>query len=141
MGFLRQVTGQKEKQNKYGTWISAAAARVLKEAGTQRLGTYIEKQQTIVAEWVVLRPILEICDMETGYEGGGRNCETRWREMADRNQLSTMLEDILVVTRERHWESVRRGKVGGGREVAEYDLGSDGHRYARTDTGDAQVSE
>ena len=39
-----------------------AIARVLKEAGTQALGTYIDKRQATVAEWVALMKILDICD-------------------------------------------------------------------------------
>ena len=48
-----------------------AVETVLEKAGTQTLETYIERRQAIVAEWVALRPILEVCDIETGYEGGG----------------------------------------------------------------------
>ena len=39
--------------------------------GTKTLGKYIDKIQKTVAEWVVLRPILDIFDRMTGYEGGG----------------------------------------------------------------------
>ena len=38
MSFLRHMTGQKAKRQKDGTWISKAAAKVLKEAGNQTLG-------------------------------------------------------------------------------------------------------
>ena len=48
-----------------------AAETVLEKAVNQPLETYIERRQAIVAEWVALRPILEVCDIETGYEGGG----------------------------------------------------------------------
>ena len=37
-----------------------------------------------MAEWVELRQILEVCDRETGYEGGGRRQEPWWRKTADR---------------------------------------------------------
>ena len=50
-------------------------AKVIKEAGTQTLGAYIDKPQATVAEWVALRPILEICDKETGYKVKGRRRE------------------------------------------------------------------
>ena len=42
--FLGQVPGQKSKQKKDGTWISATMAKVLTEAGTQTLGAYINKR-------------------------------------------------------------------------------------------------
>ena len=44
------------------TWWQISAEKVLEKAGTQSLGTYIERRQVIVAEWVALRPILEVCD-------------------------------------------------------------------------------
>ena len=88
-----------------------------------------------------MSPILEIYDRELGYEGGGRRREPWWRQTAARKQLSVTLEDILVVTRARHWESGRSGEVGGGREVAESCAGSDRPWYAGTETGDAQVGE
>ena len=68
VGFLRQVMGQKTNRQRYGTWRSAIAARVLKEAGTQTMGTYIEKWQVIVVEWVLLRSILKIFNIITGYQ-------------------------------------------------------------------------
>ena len=54
VGFLRQVMGQKANRQREKTWRSTSAARVLKEAGTQTLGTYIDKQQVKVVEWVAL---------------------------------------------------------------------------------------
>ena len=45
--------------------------KVLKEEITQYLGAYIEKRQASVEEWVALRPILEVCDKETGYKVRG----------------------------------------------------------------------
>ena len=77
-----------------GTWRQVAAEMVLEKAGTQSLGTYIERRQATMAEWVALRPILEVCDRETGYEGGGRLREPWWRQMAVRKQLSATLKKI-----------------------------------------------
>ena len=71
MGFIRKMTGHMEKRQRDGTWRSEAVAKVLKEAGTKTLGAYIDKRQATVAEWVALRPILEIFYRETGYKGGG----------------------------------------------------------------------
>ena len=95
MGLLRQVTGQKAKRQRYKTWRGASSSRVLKDAGNQTLGTYIDKRQATVVYWVVLRLILNICNRETGYEGGGRRRDTWWRQTPDRKQLSAALEDIL----------------------------------------------
>ena len=43
MGFLIQLKGQKSKRQRARTWRSAAAEKVLKEAGNQTLGKYIDK--------------------------------------------------------------------------------------------------
>ena len=88
-----------------------------------------------MAEWVELRPILEVCDRETGYEGGGRRREPWWRETAARKQLSATLKDISAAAKERRLKSIRRGESRGGdryTEESEDGAGSDGYRYAGT---------
>ena len=72
-----------------------------------------------MAELVATRPILEVCERETGYEGGGRLKESWWRQMAARKQLIATLKEILMAARERCWKSGRRGKIGGGDRDAE----------------------
>ena len=96
-----------------------------------------------MAEWVALCPILEVCDRETGYEGGGRRREPWWGKTAARNQLSATLKYILAEAKERHWKYGRRGRGGEDMdsEESEYGSGSDGSRDAGTETGDAQVGE
>ena len=68
----------------YGTWKRAAVEIFIREAGTQTLGTYIDRLQATVAEWVALRSIYEVCEWETDYEGRGRHREPWWRETAAR---------------------------------------------------------
>ena len=75
VGFLRNITGQMEVRRKYGTWWQVAVEEVLEKAVTQYLGSYIDRRQATVAEWVTLRLILEVYNRETGYEGGGRRWE------------------------------------------------------------------
>ena len=50
----------------YGTCRDATEVSLLKEDGTQTLETYIDKGKVTVAEWVALRPIIEVCDRDTG---------------------------------------------------------------------------
>ena len=57
VGFFRQVTGKTSKQQSDGTWRSVTAASVFKEGRVQTLGTYVNKNQVKVAEWVSLRLI------------------------------------------------------------------------------------
>ena len=97
-----------------------------------------------MAEWVALRPILEVCKREIGYLGGGRRWDPWWRQTLAIKQLSATLKDILSTERERHWKSGRRGKSGGGdrdTEESEDEVKSDGYRYAGTDIGDNQVGK
>ena len=48
---------------------------------------------------MALRPILEVCDIDTGYKGGGRLRDPWWRKTSARKQLSAKLKEILVSAR------------------------------------------
>ena len=85
--------------------------------------------------------MIEVCDKDTGYEGGGRRRETWWRQTAARKELSATLYDISAAARERCWESSSRGEGGGGRDVVESYAGSNGPKYAVADTGENQVGK
>ena len=50
-------------------------------------------------EWVALRPILEVCERETGYDVEGRRQNPWWRQTAARKQLSATLKEILAAAR------------------------------------------
>ena len=76
-----------------------AASRVIKEAGTHTLGTNNDKLQVTVAEWVVLKNILDIYGRKIFYEVEGRHREPWWQQTAAQKQLSETLEEILVVAR------------------------------------------
>ena len=95
MGLLRQIIGQREKRKRERTWQSTIAEKFIKEAVIQSLGKYIDKRQKIVAEWVLLRPILEVCNKETGYEGGGRRWDPWWRQTAATKQLISTLKRVF----------------------------------------------
>ena len=144
MGFLRRITRQRVVQQKDGTWRQVSAEIFLEKAGTQPLGTYIYRRQATVAEWGSLRPILEVCDRETGYEGEGRCREPWWRQTTPRKHLSDMLKDILEEAREWQWKSGRRIEIGEGdrdAEESEDGAGRDGYWYAGMETGEAHVVE
>ena len=94
-----------------------------------------------MSEWVTLRPILEVYDRATGYEGGGRRREPWWRQTTAWMNLSATLEYISAEKRARCWESGRRDKGGGGREVSESDAGRYGPWYARTEIRDTSLGK
>ena len=73
---------------------SRGAERLLQATGTNILQGYIERRQAMLAEWVALRPIFEVCVKETGFEDGGRAREQWWCQTAAERQLKTTLKDI-----------------------------------------------
>ena len=48
------------------TWRQVAADTFLEKVGYNPLGTYIDRRQATVLEWVALRPILEVSARDTG---------------------------------------------------------------------------
>ena len=112
MGFQRKITSYRAVIRKEGTWWKVPEETVLVKARNQHLRTYIDRRQVIVAEWVVLRPILGVCDKETGYEEEGRPREPWWRQTTTRKHLSATLKYILAAAKDRSWKSGRRGKNG-----------------------------
>ena len=67
MGLLQRIMKQRSVQQKDGIWRQVEAETVIENTVTQPLGTYIDRSQATLAEWVALRPILEVCDRETCY--------------------------------------------------------------------------
>ena len=70
VGFVRQITGKRERQKSDGSWETSAAKEVLQALGTRLLATYIGHQQAMAAQLVSLQPLLEVRARKTGYEGG-----------------------------------------------------------------------
>ena len=77
VGFLRMITGQRAVRHEYRTWRKVAAEKFLEKSGTQTLGTYIDRRKATVSEWMALSPILEVYDIDTGYEGEDM-CRDLW---------------------------------------------------------------
>ena len=48
------------------TWWREGTDSVLKPSGTLDIGTYIDRRQATVAQWVALHPIFEVCVQDTG---------------------------------------------------------------------------
>ena len=66
---------------------------MLQETGMNSKATYIGLWKATVAQWVSLKPILEVYTLETGYEGGGRNRQLWWRQGTTAEALVTTLEE------------------------------------------------
>ena len=110
VGFLLKVTGKTSNRQWDRTWSRAAAGSVLKEVGTQTLGTYIDRQKKPMTEWVKLIPIYGVYNMDTGYKVLGRRREPWWQQTAARKQLRATLVEIWrrKGSSERNMEGVAR---------------------------------
>ena len=60
--FLGWIMEQRVVRQEDGTWSQVEADEFLEKLVTPSLGTYIDRSQATVSEWVVLLPILEVCD-------------------------------------------------------------------------------
>ena len=69
-GFLRQITGNRARRIVDGMWETPGLEVVREAAVTQSEMSYIGRLQATMAQWVALRPIIEVCTGEKGYEGG-----------------------------------------------------------------------
>ena len=59
--FLRQITSKRARWKADKTWVIPKAKLVREAAGPQAEMSYIGRRQGTVAQWVVLRPIIEVC--------------------------------------------------------------------------------
>ena len=91
VGFLRHITGEWVIQQANGSWETSAAEEVLQAVGMQSVVTYIGRCQAKVAQWVALRPILEVCVWKTAYEGGDRKRRQWWKKGETAEALRTTL--------------------------------------------------
>ena len=100
MIFLQQVTWKRAKRSSYGTWRQEGSESALKVAGTQEVRMFIDRRQEMVAQWVALRPIFEVCaQQETSYKGGGRRRPLWWRKTEVDAQLRVILGYISAEVR------------------------------------------
>ena len=105
MGFLIYITGKLVLMVVDGTWETSGAVVVREAALTQSVIIYMGIRQSTGAQWVVLRPIFEVCVGENCYEGGGIKREAWWCPEAIEKQLRAILVGFL-------WEASRRRRKG-----------------------------
>ena len=70
-----------------------------------------------MAVWVDLRPIFEVCALETDYEGGGRLQVLWWSQAAAEKHLKFTAESILLES--RVWRQRESRRRGGSKEWSE----------------------
>ena len=62
--------GKQARRIGYGTWETPGEELVQESVRTQSAMTYIGRRQATVAQWVAIRPIVEVFAEEKGYDGG-----------------------------------------------------------------------
>ena len=93
MEFLRMITDKRTKQLGDDIWKTPGAEVIREAVGTQLARIYKEQWKVTVEQWVALRPLFEVCERETGYEGGGGRRKVWWRQEATEKKLRSNLED------------------------------------------------
>ena len=69
MGFMRTITGKRAQQKADMILETPRAEVVCEAAQNQSTRTYVGRRQVMVAHWVVLWPIFEVCAGDKVYEG------------------------------------------------------------------------
>ena len=102
----QMITGKRANNLGDGAWENTGAEGIREAAGTHLARIYIERLLSHMAQWVVIRPLFEVCEREKGYERGGRRRKEWWRKKATEKQLRATLVDSR--------EAKRRRRSGGG---------------------------
>ena len=93
-GFMRKTTGKRARQKVDRTWVNPGAELVLEATGNQSVMADIGRRQGAVDQWVMLRPIFEVCTRNTGNKGGWRRRDVRWRQEMAETQFKATLDEI-----------------------------------------------
>ena len=65
----RKITGRQPRQGKDGIWFYPLLAGAMKETGMVRIRTSILRRQNTAAQFIVTRPILDLCEKATRRPG------------------------------------------------------------------------
>ena len=142
----RRLTGRMPRRRRDGKWLYLPLAGATKEAGIVRARTSVLRRQNMVAQFVVTRPILVLCEGTERQEGtwvpkdcgnspgstggwrGSRKNERRRRETHTRMQLQGRQQRRRRHQdrerergRRRHWGPVAPvGRNGAGERIKAY---------------------
>ena len=82
----RRLTGRQPRQGRYIKWFYPYLAGSLTEAGVVRVRTSILRRQNTVAQFIVTRPILGLCEVAERRQG--TRVPRRWWEQTGVNWKS-----------------------------------------------------
>ena len=78
--FTRRLTRKQPRRKKYGSWDYPPLAEALGEAGLEGVWNLITQKQNTVAQYIAMRPILDLCERATWRTGA--RLSQRWWEQA-----------------------------------------------------------
>ena len=61
-GAARRLTGRQARKGINGKWYYPSLASAMKEAGLTEVGTSILNRQNTVAQYIAMRPLLDLCE-------------------------------------------------------------------------------
>ena len=71
-----RLTGRQNHRRRYGGWVYTLLAEDMEEAGLQELETYVYHRQITDAQFIVNRPIMDLCLAAKRHQGSW--VEKRW---------------------------------------------------------------
>ena len=79
-GDARRITGRQPWRGWDGKWYYPSLAGGMKEAGFTEIRKSITNRQNMVAQYIVTRPILDLCERTT-HRGGARVSRRWWDQL------------------------------------------------------------
>ena len=67
--FARKITGRQPRRRKDGSWFYPPLAGVMKETGMVGIRKSILQGQNMVAQFIAMRPIMDLCEQATRRPG------------------------------------------------------------------------
>ena len=68
-GAARRLTGRQPRRGRDGEWFYPSLEGAIKEAGLTDVQTSINRRQITVAQYIAMRPLLDLCKEATQREG------------------------------------------------------------------------
>ena len=99
IGFFWKITGKRERRTATRTWETLADREMLQASRIKTEDNYIGHRKGMVAQWVVIILIFDVCAQEWGFGGGVKRRITWWRQEA----LYEFLWEILVEALREEW--------------------------------------
>ena len=68
-GAVRRITGRQPRRGRDGKWFYPSLEGAMKEAGLTDIQTSINRRQNTVAQYIAIRPLLDLCEGAKQREG------------------------------------------------------------------------